>query len=89
LTDPFRNDRHSIANFASIRSLTYEIILSYTPPVGKQYLINQLRLATLTMVIKLAMEAEKTWQRIRGHQMIGKIIEGIAFVNGQIMGKAA
>ncbi len=35
------------------------------------------RLATLTMVFKLAMEAEKTWQKIRGHQLIGKVIEGI------------
>ena len=29
------------------------------------------RLATLTMVFKLALEAEKTWQRIRGHHLIG------------------
>jgi transposase-like protein len=47
------------------------------------------RLATLTMVFKLVMEAEKTWQRIRGHQLIGKIIEGIVFVNGETMDKAA
>lgn len=47
------------------------------------------RLATLTMVFKLAMEAEKTWQRIRGHQLIGKVIEGIRFVDGEIMKEAA
>jgi len=47
------------------------------------------RLATLTMVFKLALEAEKTWQRIRGHHLIGKVIEGIKFVNGEIMDKAA
>jgi putative transposase len=47
------------------------------------------RLATLTMVFKLAMEAEKTWQKIRGHQLIGKVIEGIRFVDGIIMKEAA
>ncbi|OPY08351.1 MAG: Transposase, Mutator family [Syntrophus sp. PtaB.Bin001] len=47
------------------------------------------RLATLTMVFKLAMEAEKNWQRIKGHQLIGKVIEGIRFVDGLIMQEAA
>jgi hypothetical protein len=39
-TGPFRNYRHSIANYAASLSLTYTIILSYTPTVEKQYLIN-------------------------------------------------
>jgi len=47
------------------------------------------RLATLTMVFKLAMEAEKTWQRIKGHQLIGKVIEGFRFIDGVIMQEAA
>ena len=47
------------------------------------------RLATLTMVFKLAMEAEKTWQRIRGQNLICKVIEGIRFVDGLIMKQAA
>ncbi|SEM47428.1 Transposase (or an inactivated derivative) [Syntrophus gentianae] len=47
------------------------------------------RLATLTMVFKLAMEAEKTWQKIRGHHLICKVIEGIRFVDGLIMQEAA
>ena len=40
------------------------------------------RLATLTMVFKLALEAEKTWKRIKGHHLICKVIEGIKFVDG-------
>ena len=40
------------------------------------------RLATLTMVFKLALEAEKTWKRIKGHHLISKVIAGIKFVDG-------
>lgn len=47
------------------------------------------RLATLTMVFKLTMEAEKTWQKIRGQNLISKVIEGIRFVDGIIMKQAA
>ena len=42
------------------------------------------RLATLTMVFKLALEAQKTWKRIKGHQLIFKVIEGVKFVNGEM-----
>jgi putative transposase len=47
------------------------------------------RLATLTMVFKLALEAQKTWKRIKGHHLIGKVINGIKFVNGEILEEAA
>jgi transposase-like protein len=47
------------------------------------------RLATLTMVFKLALEAQKTWQKLKGHQLIAKVIEGAKFVNGEIMEEAA
>lgn len=47
------------------------------------------RLATLTMVFKLALEAQKTWKRIKGHQLIGKVIDGVKFVNGEILEEAA
>ena len=40
------------------------------------------RLATLTMVFKLAMEAERRWIRLNGHQLIAKVIEGVPFVDG-------
>ena len=46
------------------------------------------RLATLTMVFKLAREAEKHWRRLNGSQLISKLIEGIEFVDG-VMVKAA
>jgi transposase-like protein len=41
------------------------------------------RLATLTMVFKLARSAEKHWRRLNGHQLIGDVIAGIAFKDGE------
>jgi len=42
------------------------------------------RLATLTMVFKLARQAEKHWRRINAYKLITKIIEGVKFVDGII-----
>jgi len=47
------------------------------------------RLATLTMVFKLALEAQKTWKRIKGHHLIGKVIDGVRFVNGEMLEEEA
>ena len=47
------------------------------------------RLTTLTMVFKLAMEAEKTWRRLNGHQLIAKVIDGVKFVDGELEEAAA
>lgn len=42
------------------------------------------RLATLTMVFKLALEAEKHWRRINGCELIEKVIDGVEFIDGEI-----
>lgn len=42
------------------------------------------RLATLTMVFKLTLEAEKTWKKLKGHKLICKVIEGVKFVDGEM-----
>ena len=42
------------------------------------------RTATLTMVYKLAIEAEKHWRRLNGHKLILKVIEGVKFVDGTL-----
>lgn len=47
------------------------------------------RLATLTMVFKLSLEAERTWKRLKGHQLIAKVIEGVKFIDGEMMEEAA
>jgi transposase-like protein len=41
------------------------------------------RLATLTMVFKLAKEAEKTWKKIKGHSLIPHVLKGTKFMNGE------
>ncbi|MCM8534518.1 MAG: IS256 family transposase [Lentisphaeraceae bacterium] len=40
------------------------------------------RKATVTMVWKMILDAQKSWRRIRGYKLIHKIIEGIQFVDG-------
>ncbi len=47
------------------------------------------RLATLTMVFKLAREAERHWRRLNGYQLIAKVIEGVRFVDGEPEEEAA
>ena len=42
------------------------------------------RKATMTMVFKLALEAEKRWRRLNGSQLMAKVIEGVKFVDGEL-----
>lgn len=41
------------------------------------------RLATLTMVFKLATSAQKHWRKLRGFQLIEKVIKGVQFKDGE------
>ena len=41
------------------------------------------RIATLSMVFKLAKSAEKWWRKLRGHELISKIVAGVKFVDGE------
>ena len=47
------------------------------------------RQATLTMVFKLALEAEKTRRRLHDSKFIPKVIEGVLFINGESAAQAA
>lgn len=40
------------------------------------------RVATLTMVFKLAQSAEKRWRRLNGHALIQDVIRGVVFTDG-------
>ena len=42
------------------------------------------RLATLTMVFKLAREASKNWLRLQGYRLILKVLDGKKFIDGEI-----
>lgn len=42
------------------------------------------RTATMTMVFKLALEAQKKWRKLNGHHLLAKVIEGVRFVDGEL-----
>jgi transposase-like protein len=42
-------------------------------------------LAASTMAFKLLLDAEKRWNRIRGHEEIEKVLKGVAYVNGVVV----
>jgi transposase-like protein len=41
------------------------------------------RIATLTMVFKLGMEAQNHWRRLNGPQLVAKVVIGVQFVDGE------
>jgi transposase-like protein len=41
------------------------------------------RIATLTMVFKLCIEAQKHWRRLNGSELIPKVVTGVQFVDGE------
>ena len=41
------------------------------------------RKATLSMVYKLAITAEKHWLRLKGYSLIEKVVKGIKFKDGE------
>ena len=47
------------------------------------------RVATLTMVFKLALEASKTWKRLKGHQFILHVLENKKFIDGELVEEVA
>ena len=47
------------------------------------------RTATLTMVFKLASEAEKRWRKLNGSELIDKVLQGVEFEDGIELEKAA
>lgn len=47
------------------------------------------RAATLMMVFKLGLEAQKNWRRLNGHALLAKVIKGVRFSNGEAEDEAA
>lgn len=47
------------------------------------------RIATLTMVFKLAASAEKRWKKLRGYRKISLLLDGVQFQDGIALEKAA
>jgi len=42
------------------------------------------RKTTLTMVYKLSKEAQKRWRKLKGHNIIPLVLEGVTFVDGEL-----
>lgn len=42
------------------------------------------RTATLTMVFKLTLEAQKTWKKLKGYDMIPLVLENKVFIDGEL-----
>lgn len=42
------------------------------------------RIATLTMVFKLTLEAQKTWKKLKGYNLIPLLLEGKEFIDGEL-----
>ena len=47
------------------------------------------RIATLTMVFKLTMEAAKTWKKLKGHKLILLVLENRKFIDGELAEEVA
>jgi putative transposase len=47
------------------------------------------RVATLTMVFKLATQAERHWRRLNSHKLITNLVDGDTFVDGELQLKEA
>lgn len=47
------------------------------------------RTATLSMVYKLSISAEKHWKKLKGHQLITKVAQGVKFKDGEEVKVAA
>src|SRR5467141_1404703 len=41
------------------------------------------RIATLTMVFKLGIEAQKHWRRLNGRALLPKVVTGVQFIDGE------
>ena len=47
------------------------------------------RTATLSMVFKLAIEASRTWKRLKGYKLILEVLEGKEFIDGELAEEVA
>jgi transposase-like protein len=47
------------------------------------------RTATLTMVFKLALEAQKTWHKLKGYKLIPLVLENKNFIDGELQEEVA
>ena len=96
--DCLREDKEELFAFYDFPA-THWIHIRTTNPIESTYATVRLRtkktkgcgsrIATLTMVFKLALEAEKTWRRLAGHKQIELVMQGRRFIDGELQEAAA
>jgi len=96
--DCVREDKEELFAFYDFPA-THWVHIRTTNPIESTYATVRLRtkktkgcgsrMATLTMVFKLALEAEKTWRRLTGHKLMELVMQGRRFVDGELQEVAA
>jgi putative transposase len=92
-TECLRTDKEELFTFYDFPAVHW-VHIRTTNPIESTYATVRLRtkktkgcgsrVATLTMVFKLAREAEKTWRRLMGHEQISLVMEGKRFIDGEV-----
>jgi putative transposase len=92
-TECLRTDKEELFTFYDFPAAHW-VHIRTTNPIESTYATVRLRtkktkgcgsrMATLTMVFKLALEAEKTWRRLMGHEQIPLVMAGEKFVDGEL-----
>jgi putative transposase len=92
-TECLRTDKEELFTFYDFPAAHW-VHIRTTNPIESTYATVRLRTkktkgcgsraATLTMVFKLALEAEKTWRRLMGHEQIPLVMAGEKFIDGEL-----
>jgi transposase-like protein len=92
-TECLRTDKEELFTFCDFPAAHW-VHIRTTNPIESTYATVRLRtkktkgcgsrMATLTMVFKLALEAEKTWRRLMGHEQIPLVMAGEKFIDGEL-----
>ena len=93
-----RKDKEDLFTFYDFPA-THWIHIRTTNPIESTFATVRLRtvktkgcgsrMATLTMVFKLTMEASKTWKKLKGHKFIVHVLENKKFVDGELVEEVA
>ena len=96
--DCLKKDKEDLFTFYDFPA-THWIHIRTTNPVESTFATVRLRtlktkgcgsrIATLTMVFKLTMEAAKTWKKLKGHKPVLLILENKKFVDGELAEEVA
>jgi putative transposase len=91
-TDCLQKDRESLFTFYDFPAKHWSHLRS-TNPIESTFATVRLRtkrtkgcgsrIATLTMVFKLGLEAQKHWRRLNGSALLQKVVTGVQFIDGE------